>query len=236
MPGRAGATGAGWLGAFSPKPTTAMRPRRCSVLLLIVALTYATRPADAQEFPGFGSAEGRVGIVLPDDADTGLSTAIDVGLGYMGNPLLRALVGFHYFTADVVRQFPGGTAAGSISGVGGRAGLRLDLFGPTAFGPYVLGTLTFHNVTVDADVPNERALLRDVFGGFVVGAGLGGGATYALDAAHRFLATAEVRRVFVANIPHWGAEVGVRIVPRGRQAYDRVIRYPWWGTAPRRLE
>jgi outer membrane protein OmpA-like peptidoglycan-associated protein len=38
----------------------------------------------------------------------------------------------------------------------------------------------------------------------------------------------------VANIPHWGGELGVRIVPLGRRAYERPLpRYfdPWRGAA-----
>jgi outer membrane protein OmpA-like peptidoglycan-associated protein len=192
-----------------------------SLLPVTVALLSWSAPLDAQRFPAFGSIEGRVGAVSPLDGDVGLSTSVDMGLGFLGSPLLQTFVGFSYFDAGVTDP-----ARGSKAATGGRAGLRLDLFGPAWLGPYLLVAATGHHVTVDADDDADRRALERVYGGFVLGGAVGGGVHYALDSAQRFRATAELRRVYVTNIPHWAAEVGVRIVPRGRDLYQRPWRFP----------
>jgi outer membrane protein OmpA-like peptidoglycan-associated protein len=205
-----------------------MHPKTKFVAPALVALVglLAAAPLEAQRFPGFGGVEGRVGAALPDAASTGLSASVDVDLGYIGTPFLRPIVGFNFFQANVRdRAFGADRATGSLSATGVRVGARLDLFGVAGLRPYLLGAVTGHNITVDGDTEAQRELLRREFGGFVVGGSLGAGAGYSLDAEERFLATAEVRRVWNANVPHWGAEVGVRIVPRGRAAYDPVFRF-----------
>jgi outer membrane protein OmpA-like peptidoglycan-associated protein len=181
----------------------------------------------AQEFPGFGGVEARGGVVLPEGPRTGLSAAVDADLGYVGAPVLRTVVGFTYFGADVRdRPFGGGQrASGSIASTGGRVGLRFDLLGAADLGPFVSVFLAGQRVTVDADTPEERDLLDREFGGFLVGASLGGGLSFALDDGARFRAVAEVRRVFMANVPHWAAEAGIRIVPFGRAAYTPPPRW-----------
>jgi outer membrane protein OmpA-like peptidoglycan-associated protein len=202
-------------------------------LCLTVLLPLLAAPLEGQRFPNFGGVEGRVGAAFVDDADAGLSTSVDLELGFLGSPVIRTLIGVHYFDAGVT--VPPTLASGTISATGGRLGLRLDAFGPARMGPYLIAAATAHAVTVDAAQPAQREILDRIYGGFVIGGTLGGGAHFALDGAQRFLATAEVRRVFVANIPHWAAEAGVRIVPRGRGAYDRPPPAFWdprWGPAP----
>jgi outer membrane protein OmpA-like peptidoglycan-associated protein len=204
----------------TPELRLPMTRFRRAVLCTAAILPLSATVLAAQQFPGFGSIEARVGAASPEDAGTGLSTSVDLGLGFIGSPLLQTFVGFNYFDAGV-----NDPARGSIAGTGARIGLRLDLFGPAWAGPYLLASATAHNVSVDADTDIDRRAIERVFGGFVVGGTVGGGAHYALDGANRFLATAEVRRTFVANVPHWAAEVGVRIVPRGRDAYRRPFRF-----------
>jgi len=191
------------------------------LLPVAVALLCWSAPLSAQQFPTFGSVEGRVGAVSPLDGDVGLSTSVDVGLGFLGSPLLQTFLGFSYFDAGVSDP-----ARGSMAATGARAGLRLDLFGPAWIGPYMLVAATGQYVTVDADDDVDRRALERVYGGFVLGGAVGGGLHYSLDSARRFQATAEVRRVYVTNIPHWAGEVGVRIVPRGRDLYQRPWRFP----------
>jgi hypothetical protein len=60
--------------------------------LLGLGMTISS-PPEAQRFPGVGGIEGRVGVVLPDDANTGLAAAVDLDLGYVAIPHLRAVVG-----------------------------------------------------------------------------------------------------------------------------------------------
>jgi outer membrane protein OmpA-like peptidoglycan-associated protein len=204
----------------TPELRLPMTRFRSAVLCTAAIVPFSATVLAAQQFPGFGSIEARVGAASPEDAGTGLSTSVDLGLGFIGSPLLQTFVGFNYFDAGVTDP-----ARGSIAGTGARIGLRLDLFGPASAGPYLLASATAHNVSVDADTDSDRRTIERVFGGFVVGGAIGGGAHYALDGANRFLATVEVRRTFVANVPHWAAEVGVRIVPRGRDAYRRPFRF-----------
>jgi outer membrane protein OmpA-like peptidoglycan-associated protein len=194
--------------------------------LIVIGLLGGT--AAAQQFPGFGSLEARLGLVYPDDAERGVSASVDAELGYIGTPLLRVVVGFNYFSADVdQRQIGAQQASGSIDGTGGRVGLRLDLLGSAAISPSVFAAVTAHDVSVDAALPEHRDLLDNVFGGFQVGGSFGGGAAYSLDDARRFRAVLEVRRVLMPNVNHWAGEIGVRIVPRGRQAHLPAIPDPW---------
>ncbi|MBA4157252.1 MAG: OmpA family protein [Gemmatimonadetes bacterium] len=190
-----------------------------SLALSAAALTaLATASAlDAQAFPGFGGIEGRVGMVSPENANFGFSASADLDLGYVGSPTLRTIIGANYFIADVDRA----NITGSMNVIGGRVGLRLDPLGGARLSPFLIATVNGHNV--NADVDDEP--LQETLSGFNVGAALGGGIGYALDDAHRTVVTLEGRRVFINNIGHWGAEIGVRIVPRGRDAYRPVIRY-----------
>jgi outer membrane protein OmpA-like peptidoglycan-associated protein len=198
------------------------------VTVVVLACASAASPADAQRFPGAGGVEGRVGAAFPDEATTGLGASVDVDLGYIMVPYLRTVLGFDYFQANISqRPFATGTASGSLSAPGGRLGLRLDLFGLGNVRPYGIAAITGHSVTVEGDTPAEQDLLDREFGGFVVGGSLGVGAGYALDDAQRLMATGELRRVWNANVPHYAAQLGIRIVPRGVRAYDRVIRDPW---------
>lgn len=191
---------------------------RSLVLSAAALLGLATASTlDAQRFPGFGGIEGRLGVVSPENANPGFSASADLELGYVGSPTLRTIVGANYFIADVDR--PGIT--GSMNVIGGRVGLRLDPLAGSRFSPFLIATINGHNV--DADVDDEQ--LQGTLSGFNVGAGLGGGVGYALDEAQRTVVTLEGRRVFINNIGHWGAELGLRIVPRGRNAYAPVIRY-----------
>lgn len=183
-------------------------------------LLAAAPPSVAQRFPAFGGIEGRAGAVFPSNASTGISASADVDLGYVGSPVLRTIVGGNFFRADTER----GTGDGSFSAVGGRLGLRFDPLGAGRFTPYVLAAVTGHNVS--SDIPGDEQYER-LLGGFVVGASVAGGLTYALDEAERLAFVAEGRRVFVNNIAHWGVELGIRLTPLGRRAY---------AAAPRRLD
>jgi outer membrane protein OmpA-like peptidoglycan-associated protein len=198
---------------------------RCALPVLVAALVWA-HPLTAQDFVDFGGLEARVGLTSPAEAGTGFSAGADADLGFLGAPILRTVVGFTYFGASV--GDPGvGRPGGSIASTGARAGLRLDLLGGADITPSISVMLTGQRVTVDADTPEERDLLDREFAGFLVGASLGAGLSYALDDAARFRAVAEGRRVLMANAPHWAGEVGVRIVPRGRDAYRWPVRR--WG-------
>jgi outer membrane protein OmpA-like peptidoglycan-associated protein len=209
---------------------------RLSALVTFGLLTCgaaAAAPAEAQRFPGLGGVEGRVGAVMPDDASSGVTAAVDLDLGYVIMPYVRTVVGFDYFRANVSERTFGiaGPASGSLSAPGGRLGLRLDLFGVGAVRPYGIAAITGHSVSVDAGTAAEQDLLDREFGGFVVGGSLGVGLGYALDDAQRIMGTGEVRRVWNANVPHYAAEVGIRIMLRGAGAYDPVIRDPWGARA-----
>jgi outer membrane protein OmpA-like peptidoglycan-associated protein len=199
------------------------------ITLGLFACAAVASPVEAQRFPGLGGVEGRVGAAFPDDASSGVTTAVDVDLGYLFMPYVRTVAGFDYFRANISERAFGqaGMASGSLTAPGGRLGLRLDLFGMGAVRPYGIAAITAHSVSVDADTPAEQELIDREFGGFVVGASLGVGAGYALDNAQRIMATGEFRRVWNANIPHYAAELGVRIMLRGAGAYDRVVADPW---------
>ena len=191
--------------------------------LLTTLLFLIPAQVPAQPFPGFGSLEARVGTVLPKDANAGFSGSVDLGLGYLGSPLLRAIIGFNYFTADVDREETVFPAEGSFSAAGGRIGLRLDPFGAEQFTPYLVGAITGHSVNTDADDTVNEEALDELYGDFIVGGSIGAGITYALDEFARYAVTAEGRRVFATDIGHWAAEVGFRINPRGRNAYLAAV-------------
>ncbi len=202
----------------------------CWITAGLIGLSGAViSPAEGQRFPGLGGVEGRAGAVLPDDGNSGITAALDLDLGYVITPHLRTVVGFDYFQAGVAERAFGaaGTASGSLSAIGGRVGVRFDLFGIGAFRPYGIAAITGHNVTVEGDTPEEEDLLDREFGGFVTGASVGAGMAYVLDGAQRFMATGEVRRVWNANVPHFAAEIGLRVMPRGARAYERIRRDPW---------
>lgn len=194
---------------------------------LLVLGTVAVSPADAQRFPGFGGVEGRVGLALPDELDTGFGAAADLDLGYVFFPQLRSVIGFDYFRAGVTdRAFGTDRASGSLSAIGGRLGLRFDLSGMGALQPYGIAALTGHDVTVEGDTEPQDVLLDREYGGFVVGASVGAGLTYALNEPQTFRVVAEARRGWSANVSHFAIDIGLRIVPRGARAYDPVLRDP----------
>lgn len=195
---------------------------------LLTLGTVAVSRAEAQRFPGFGGVEGRVGAALPDELDTGFGAAADLDLGYFLFPQLRSVIGFDYFSAGVTdRAFGGGTtASGSLSAIGGRLGLRFDLSGMGALQPYGIAALTGHNVTVAGDDARQDSLLDREFGGFVVGASLGAGLTYALNEPQTVRVVAEARRGWSANVSHFAVDIGLRIVPRGARTYEPVIQDP----------
>jgi outer membrane protein OmpA-like peptidoglycan-associated protein len=186
-------------------------------------------PAEAQRFPGVGGVEGRIGAVLPDDANTGFTAALDLDLGYVVTPNLRTVVGLDYFQASMSERAFGtaGDASGTLTAIGGRVGVRFDLFGIGSFRPYGIAAITGHDVSVSGDTPAEQDLLDREFGGFVTGGSIGAGLAYALDGPQRVMATGEFRRVWNANMPHFAAEIGLRIMPRGARAYERIYRDPW---------
>jgi outer membrane protein OmpA-like peptidoglycan-associated protein len=188
--------------------------------VILLGLAAGVSPAEGQRFPGLGGVEGRIGAVLPDDANTGFTAAVDADLGYVLMPHLRTVVGFDYFQAGVSER-------GSLQAIGGRVGVRFDMFGLGAIRPYGIVALTGHNVTVEGDPPGEEDLLDREFGGFVTGGSLGAGLAFALDGPQRLMATGEVRRVWNANVPHYAAEIGLRLMPRGERAYERIPRDPW---------
>jgi outer membrane protein OmpA-like peptidoglycan-associated protein len=202
----------------------------CSFALPFVAvgvvLLALPQPATAQRFPGLGSIEGRVGAYLPNDADAGYGISVDVGLGYLGSPVFRVLAGFNFFAADVDRDIigTGVPVSGSFTATGGRVGLRLDPFGAGRFTPYLIGAVTGHSVSTDADSETDRERLDRLYGDFLVGAAFGAGLTYSFDVEDRYALTVEGRRGFAPDIGHWAAEAGFRITPRGRNAYAPVAR------------
>ena len=163
-----------------------------------------------------------MGAVSPETADLGLGAAGELDLGYLGSPRIRALLGANFLRAGVDRRVSGADVGGTMSAVGGHAGLRFDPLGPARVSPYGLVTLSGRRVQAgDVDDPGTRRLLE----GFYVGAGVGGGIALALDSARRTLLTAQAERVFVTNVGHWGSTVGLRFTPRGgARTYERVSR------------
>lgn len=190
---------------------------RLSLALLTALVLIAPIPLAGQAFPGFGGIEGRIGLVQPENASVGFGASADLDLGYIGTPSLRTIVGANYFAADVDRT----GVTGSLTAIGGRAGVRFDLLPTSAISPYLIATINGHNI--DADVSD--AVLGETLSGFNVGGGVGAGITYAFDEAQRTRVTVEGRQVFINNVGHWSAELGIRLVPRGRRAYDPVFRY-----------
>ncbi len=211
--------------AFPLRPIVMTISRLAVVVLLVLAGGLsATGPVSGQQFPDLGSLEARAGLYLPQDAETGYGFSVDVDLGYLSSPIIRAIAGFNYFAADVDRELPGQSVTGSITAAGVRAGVRLDPFGAGAFTPYLAALLTGHSVTTDPDDEIDAGILDELYGDFVVGAGLGAGLTWSLDERDRYALTAEGRRVFATDVGHWAAEAGVRITPRGRGAYTERPR------------
>jgi len=188
-----------------------------SAVVIALVLGVPLHRVDAQTFFNFGGLGVRIGAATPEEAKTGLGWSVDLDAGYIKTPRLRVVLGATGFKADVDRGAPVG---GSISAVGGRAGLRFDAFGVGRFTPYAVATVTGHNVSADVSDAGTKQLLE----GFYAGAGLGAGMSFALDTAARFAATGEVRRVYVTNISHWAFEAGVRWMPRGRRSYANVGR------------
>lgn len=178
----------------------------------VAATAAGSRAAHAQPFPRPAGVELRVGAVSPETADLGLGAAGELDLGYLGSPRIRALLGANFLRAGVDRRVSGADVGGTMSAVGGHAGLRFDPLGPARVSPYGLVTLSGRRVQAgDVDDPGTRRLLE----GFYVGAGVGGGIALALDSARRTLLTAQAERVFVTNVGHWGSTVRLRFTPRG---------------------
>lgn len=189
-------------------------------LVASLAVSAVAFPAllPAQQFPGLGSIGIRAGVVNPADAKTGFGVSGDIDLGYLRLTGLRTLIGLGYFSADIDRQISGNDVGGSMTALGGRVGVRLDVLPAARFSPYVGVALNGHSVSADVDDAGTRQLLD----GFYVGAGISGGFSFALDSARRFAATAEARRVFVTNVAHTAYEVGFRFSPRGPGTYSNV--------------
>jgi outer membrane protein OmpA-like peptidoglycan-associated protein len=196
-----------------------MRIRLCLVTAC-TAMMFAGASLEAQGFPAFGGIEGRIGVAMPENADPGVSASVDLDLGSLGIGSLRTIVGAHYFSAN--RTGPGTEDYGSYSAVGGRLGLRLDVFGTQRLSPFIMAALTGHQIS--ANVPNEsdRALLE----GFNTGASIGAGLAYAVDEAGRLAVTGEGRGTFTNNIQHYALELGMRFLPRGPRSYLRAPGIP----------
>jgi outer membrane protein OmpA-like peptidoglycan-associated protein len=191
---------------------------------LVLALGPAT--AAAQQFPGFGGIEGRIGLAFAERAGVAAGGFAEADLGYVGTPALRTVVGLNRFVANIDR-LPGDDE-GSYAATGAWLGLRFDLFGPRTLSPYARAALTLHSVDADAWDPAVGALLD----GLYLGAGVAVGAAYAIDAMGRFNGTAEVRHTLMNNIGNTAFEVGLRYQPRGVRTYTPDAP-PLW-TGPRR--
>lgn len=199
------------------------------VLPLLTGLALAgAAPLAGQPFPGFGGLEVRAGALSPENAKLGFGATAKLDLGYLGSPVLRTFLGATYWAADAERA----DATGSFSSLGGQLGLRFDLLPTARLAPYLYAAAVGQNVSASLD----NAALEETLSGFNVGGALGGGLTYALDEGQRTRATLDVRQVFVNNFNHWGAELGIRLVPRGRDAYQPVARYrdPFYRTEAER--
>lgn len=204
--------------SHSRQPPSTAVIRSTAAVVAMVGVHFATpRVTGAQSFFGLGGIEGRVGLAAPEAAQPGLAYAIDLDLGYVRVPRLRAVLGLNGFRADVDRRVSGRTVGGSFTATGGRAGLRYEPFGPGRLTPYAVGTVVGIDVDADTEEPGVDRLLD----GFYIGAGAGAGMSYALDELERYSVVAEARRVFVTNVSHWAFEFGVRVMPRGRGTYTR---------------
>jgi outer membrane protein OmpA-like peptidoglycan-associated protein len=192
-----------------------MRIRFC-LITAVTAMVASGASLEAQGFPSFGGIEGRIGVALPENADPGVSASVDLDLGSLGIGSLRTIVGAHYFAAN--RTGPGTVDYGSYSAIGGRLGLRLDVFGTQRLSPYIMAALTGHQISADVPAESDRALLE----GFNTGASIGAGLAYAVDDAGRLAVTGEGRGTFTNNIQHYAFELGMRFLPRGPRSYLRV--------------
>lgn len=172
----------------------------------------------AQTFPGFGGIGIRAGAVSPDDAKAGFGMSADLDLGYLRVPLVRTILGFNYFNADVDRQVGGSPVGGSMTVTGGSLGLRLDLLAGARFSPYLGAAILGQSLSADVTDAGTKDLLE----GFYFGAGISGGFAFALDSARRIAVTGEARRGFANNASHTGFEVGFRFSPRGTMMYSNV--------------
>jgi outer membrane protein OmpA-like peptidoglycan-associated protein len=192
-----------------------MRIRLCLVAI-VTAMTLSGAALEAQGFPAFGGIEGRIGAAMPENADPGVSASVDLDLGSLGIGSLRTIVGGHYFATNR-------TEGGSYNAIGGRLGLRLDVFGTQRLSPYIMAALTGHQIS--ADVPNDPST-ETLLEGFNTGASIGAGVAFAVDEAGRLAVTGEGRGTFANNIQHYALELGMRFLPRGPRSYLRDPRVP----------
>lgn len=186
----------------------------------VVALIAMAVPvsAAAQQFPGVGGVEFRLGVATPEDLTNeelanGFSISGDVDLGWVSRPWLRFIAGVNYFSFDVQEA---DTAVGDASNFAVRGGVRADAFGDRRTAASLLAAMSVHSVSADAP---SRGSVADLLEGVYVGLTIGAGVRYALDDQARAAVVAELRRTFVTNVDHWAFEGGIRYMVRGTRAY-----------------
>lgn len=178
-----------------------------------VTLVGWVAPMSAQEFPAFGGIEARLNANRPVNAETGFGAAVDVDLGWFNFAHLRTFVGADYFSASVDNVATGNT--GDFRGIGARGGFKIDGLVGGPIRPHLMAALSATSVTATLDDPRANDLLE----GFYVGAELGAGLIWPLNAAENFAVTTDLRHVFASNIKRSSLEVGIRYTIRGSNAY-----------------
>ncbi len=189
---------------------------------VLACMMFVASDLDSQRAPGFGGIELRLGFSAAEDANAGVSAAVEADVGYVGSPRFRGLLGFDYFRAGIDRQIEGTQVGGNYSARGALAGVRLDVLTDGRAIPFVVGSI--HAYSVDAT--STSTVVEDLLGGFTVGAGLGAGLAYALADDHRTAGVVQVRRVLANNIGHWNIQLGFRYLPRGTGTWVGVPRRP----------
>jgi hypothetical protein len=153
---------------------------------------------------GFTGARFNIGMVIPDNASTGLSYGVLVGLGSLYKPWMKFSVGVSHWSTDIDRSAFGSDVAGSLSDTSLHAQLRWDAFEVMALQPYVLTGIAMHRV--GADIPADPSL-EDAIKGGKVGAELGIGISGTASSGLRI--GTEIRREFVEDVDNWRFNVGV---------------------------
>jgi hypothetical protein len=186
--------------------------------LLLATATLIAPPASlgAQRFPSFGGAG--VGIMLSDPVNRNGTTSwfVDADLGHVWQRNFRLLLGAEQFRMDRTGDVGGAPRFGHLSALGARARMRFDPLETGRLAPYVaLGA-----VFLDVRTKIPAGVHRWPRPGTRSGGSIAFGTRFTLDAAGRTALTADADRVFVGDLTHWTAALGVRYMAMGRRAYE----------------
>jgi len=189
--------------------------RHLTLLCSAITLAIAPRAMAAQLFLGFGGVEARAGVADPKNG--GSSATFEADLGYAGNPALRTTLGIDVFGSPLNHTIGGQQVGGTMSGAGGVAAVRYDIFPRKTFTLHVTAGATVHSIRAEPDDPS----VADSLGGGHVGLQFGAGVSWRIGSEHFWSATADVRRVTERDVERTLITVGLRFSLRGRRMYDR---------------